>query len=276
MGRRRASDRIAWGHAATLPGFDPRMVPEVAAGYHWDANIFTGLGGAGFTIPERGGRTTFDLIQATLAQQPAQLTENGVTVWRFSDAGEANPSRVANAAPVTAGWTGATMIAGWFRLPDASGDITGTNVPFGHRTNTTQRRLLAGMSSTGDRVSWSVSGDGSTVSLTNFPTPFDGAFKYCEWIYDPQNTLGGSTDADRAKFAVGLALQTRVADATTLPPAALHDSSTVLFLCSNSASSSCADRIDWAGGLYYCNGIPSLFNRQRLMAYRAPIATAFM
>ena len=172
----------------------PSVVTQVAAGRFWLANADADLGQITFKIPEGNANTTFDLIQAVVANQPDKLTENGNTVWRFRDSAEANPARMAAVGTLQVGWTGATYIAGWFRLPDASGDITGTNVPFGHRTNTTNRRLITGTSSTGDVITWSVSGDGSAVSLTNFPTPFVGAkFHWLEWFFDPLNTLGGTT-----------------------------------------------------------------------------------
>lgn len=41
-------------------GWDPRFVPAIVAGYWWDRTLYSGLGTAGFTIPEQNGNTAFD------------------------------------------------------------------------------------------------------------------------------------------------------------------------------------------------------------------------
>jgi hypothetical protein len=113
-------------------------VPEVAAGYYWEAANTIGFGTTGFRVLEGNGHSTFDLVQATVANQPTALTENGGAQFRMRKTGDAvGASILGTVGDVTAGWTGQTYIAGWFRLPDASGAVgsTGTSL-FVHSNKT--------------------------------------------------------------------------------------------------------------------------------------------
>lgn len=262
--------------AATLPGFDPRMVPEVASGYYWLAYQATGLGTAAFKVPEGNGHTSFDLIQATVASQPTQLTENAGVQFRMRKAADGNPAFVATSGSVAAGWTGATYMAGWFRLPDASGDVTGTDGLIIHYGGAGARRMrLITAAGTPDELSGALSVDGTAVTTTRWAQTLAGsAWTWLEYVFDPLFVLGGSLNTDRLKLFAGLSA---VATGSSVGGhnTTIVDASTPVVIASLNSTTANADTTDWATA-YYGNGIPTLFNRQRLMAHMAPIATSFV
>src|SRR6185369_14305374 len=95
------------------PGFSPADVPQVAAGYFWDATAASGLGTTGFKVPEGNRHTSFDLVQTTVASQPTALTENGGLQFRMRKSTDPNPSFLATAGSVQEGWTGSTYVGFW-------------------------------------------------------------------------------------------------------------------------------------------------------------------
>src|SRR5262245_50015816 len=140
----------------TGPVFSPLSVPAIAAGHYWDPDDATNLGQTSFQIPDGVGASAWAMVQATVASQPIELTENGHRQFRMRDAGEANPSIVRTATALAAGWTGPTYVAGWFRVPDAAGAFSSANDTFfvhgagadpnrriSMTTNTAPDRLLA-------------------------------------------------------------------------------------------------------------------------------------
>lgn len=254
-------------------GFDPRMVAEVSAGYYWLAASATGLGGTSFKVPEGNGHTSFDLIQATVANQPTALTENGGAQFRMRNSGNANPSTIGTAGAVTAGWTGATYVAGWFRLPDASGDITSFVTLFGHSAGSGSRRIqLQGLAGTPDRWTFQTSTSNSLAQARFDNSAFlaGGNWIWGEGIFDPALTLGGSVAADRNKLFANLAAISQSA-ITGTPGTTLDNSSVIINVASAGVGFANSDTTDWAT-VYYANGIPSLFNRDRLRRHLAPIA----
>lgn len=265
---RAANAQRAWTSAATLPGFDPRMVPEVALGYFWSAARITGHGTSGFRIVEGNGNSTFDFVQATIATQPSILTENSCQQFRFADAGEANPSIVSTSGAVQAGWTTDTYVAGWFRLPDASGDISGPGNLFVHTPASAGQRRIAftNLINTTDRQSILTSNDGTTQASNQYTSALAGG----AWHWLEALVTVGTSSVLVADFVTATQVLTAV------PPSPLFDGSALISLCSRAgAGLANVDRTDWATA-YYARGIPSLFNRQRLMAHQAPIATSFM
>jgi len=252
--------------AATLPGFDPRMVPEVAAGRFWLASAATGLGSSSFRAVEGNGNSAWDMLPTSATAFPTTLTENGGTQLRMRKSVDAAPSIITTAAAVQAGWTGDTCVAGWFRLPDASGDITGTTNLFVHTpTAAGQRRFSVVAAQSTDRISTTVSNDGTATVTNTWASPFTGG-----WLFIVQTLTVGvaiETSSDLTQLA-------HIVTAT--PGTPLFDGNTPAFIgCRAAATLANIDTTDWAA-VYYCNGIPNLFNLQRLMAHQAPKVVSFV
>lgn len=252
--------------------FDPTTVPEIAAGYWWDPANASGLGGAGFKIPEGNGHTSFDLVQATTTKQPTALSENGATLYRMRKSVDANPSIVGTAGSVAAGWTGATYLGGWFRLPDASGIITGSGTLFIHSGTAGNRRLiLSNVQTVGQRIA--CSGDGTAIPNDDFATVFAGGWVWVESLFVPSET----TATHRAQLWYDFnerALGGSPSDFTTgTMPTSLSDATASIFIASRSAANANVDTTDF-GAIYYGNGIPSLANRKRLRNRNRPVAAA--
>lgn len=248
----------------------PADVPEVAAGYWWHPSMAVGLGGASFAVPEGNGHATFALAQVNPLNQPTLLTENGQQQFRMRRTADANPSRIGTLAAVSAGWTGATYVGMWLRLPDASGDITAAGSLFLHTAAAGFRRWASALSTTtSDRFGSSFSLDGTATSVTRWGSPFvGGGWVYCEHIFDPALTLGGATSNDRAVLFTNFALQTQLL--VSAGPATIFDASSQIFVGCSSNTVSNTDTTDWAA-CYYANGIPSLGNRIALSRWRAPV-----
>ncbi len=256
--------------SGTTGAWNPANVPEVAAGYFWLAASATGFGTAGFKVPEGGGHTTFDLVQATTANQPTALTELGGTQLRMRKTGDAvGASFMATAAAVTAGWTGATYVGMWVRLPDAAGVVAGFDGLFQHSGSSPNKRLQVYLFHTAnDDVGVDFSSTGSNSLLTTYVNPFAGAqWVWVEIVFDPLFVLGGSAAGDRIKLFTDFTLKSRVSSAAG--PTSIANASAKLSIGSFNSASANGDRIDWAT-CYYCNGIPSLPNREALYRHLAP------
>ncbi len=262
-------DRAIWELAAG-PGFSPRDIPEVAAGYYWEAGNTSGIGTAAFKVIEGNGHSTFDLVQATVANQPTVLTENGGTQFRMRKTGDAvGKSIMATAAAVAAGWTGATYVGMWARLPDASGVVAGFDGFFQHDAGGPNKRTQVYLFHTAnDDIGFEVSSTGSNSLLTTYTNIFAGSpWVWVELVFDPLFVLGGSLAGDRIKLFANLALRSRVSSAAVAT--SITDSSAKLSVGSFNGSTGNGDTLDWAA-CYYANGIPSLQNRVRLANHRNP------
>jgi hypothetical protein len=262
--RRRQQDRAGWELAAG-PGFSPRDVPEVAAGYWWEAGLTSGFGTTAFRVIEGNGHSTFDLIQGTVANQPTVLTENGGTQFRHRKIGD-NPTSMATAAGVLAGWTGATYIGMWLRLPV---DLTGTNNLFLHQSVGAGRMGLITLNGTPDIFRINLIDAAQAFTNTTFSTPFaDLGWHWIEAVFDPLLVLGGTTSADFAKaFRDLVALAPVVAGSH--PAAIANVAGSVRMTSTSGGTANNPDVSDWAA-CYYANGIPSLQNRVRLANHRNP------
>jgi len=237
--------------------FNPRSVPEVAAGYLWDPGLVTGLATSGFTLPEMNGHTAFNGLQSNTALQPAALSLNGQSLFRMPNTASAF---LAMSAAAAAGWTGATGVMGWYRLPDANGDITGTSTLFAHNTSAgNQRRLIILLSATADRLQiQTCTNSGTSFLITEFANPFvGGAFHWIEAFFDPLFVLGGSLATERVKLFVDFVQQTPVT--TVSAGTALFDGIANATITSTASGK---DRLDW-GRIHYTNGIASLPHRVR-------------
>jgi hypothetical protein len=248
-------------------------------GYWWHARNASGIGTAAFKVPEGNLHTTFDLVQATVANQPTVLSENNSTQFRMRKQTDPNPSRIVSGA-VQAGWTGATYVGGWFRQPDANGDTTGAGTYFSHNNTTGgQGRIICVSGTTGgDNIglTCNATGVGGATSRNAVASTLVGAgYHWLEWIFDPLLVLGGSPTADRGKIYSDLVLQTRiVTESVGAMPASIFDGNAFIAVACGNASASDADTIDWAS-CFYCNGIPSVADRRRMAGLYPPRTITF-
>jgi hypothetical protein len=254
--------------SGTTGAWNPANVPEVAAGYFWLAASATGAGTAAFKVPEGNGHSTFDLVQATVANQPTVLTEAGGTQFRMRKVGDAvGASIIAMAAPAAAGWTGNTYIGIWARLPDASGDISGSGTVgglFSHNLTTGNQRRLSWVLNGNPDVESCTTVDLGAAGVGHFATStwanrFDGNWHWLELLV----RVGVSHE-----MYDGLSLVTPAS--STVPQATLVDSvASISLACRATGGLGNVDTTDWAA-CYYANGIPSLPNREALMRHLAP------
>ena len=192
---------------------------------------------------------------------------------RMPDAGDLpTAGAVLISAAYQPGWTGPTYMAGWFRFPDADGDITGISNLMMHRSSGGHSRMGFLTTATGgDFLQLILSGDGSTSVIDSWPSPFAGAlWHWIEAFFDPLFELGGSTVEDRAKMYADFAPLT----ANSLSPS----NPASIFNCTGAArigatigGGGSVDRFDWSIWIE-ANGIPSLANRVHLRNYRCPVA----
>jgi hypothetical protein len=268
--------------------FDVTSVTAIANGHWWHARNATGHGTVDFKVPEGNGHTTLDMIQATVASQPTALAENNSVQFRMRNTVNANPSFIATAGAVQAGWATATYLAMWLRLPDSLGIITSSNTTYFQHFLTTgnQRRLVFSSSNsatnTSDRVTTPASVDGiSNGTSSTYDTPFDGGvgpsaaadWVWCEVMCDPLLVAGGSAAADKMKLFFNLVRQTQTI-APSIDFTALFDAAAPIQIASRASGLANVDTTDWAA-CYYGNGIPTEAERRSIAGYYPPRTITF-
>lgn len=252
------------------PTFSPSNVPEIASGYWWYAAGTSGIGTTGFRVIEQNGHSSFDLIQTTVASQPTLLSENGMAQFRMRKAATSNPAFLATVGSVQAGWTGATYMAGWFRLPDASGDVTNTDGLIIHYGAAGERRMrLITAAGTPDELSGALSVDGTAITTTRWVQTLAGSlWKWIEYIFDPLFVLGGSLNTDRLKLFANFSTVS-TGSSVGGHNTTIFNANTPIVIASLNSTTANADTTDWAI-CYYGNGIPSLENRKNLANFYNP------
>ncbi len=263
------------------PVFAPSDVPAIAAGYYWLPRDATGLGTAGFVVPEGNAHSAFNFVQATVAGQPTQLTENGGVQFRMRNAAAlTNQSSLTTAGAVVAGWTGATYLAGWVRLPDAAGIITTAGFGdqlFRHGATNQQRLTLFPGDGTPDTVQLQLfpvaAGTGNGTKRFDNATIFAGAnWVWLECMFDPLLELGGSTDADKFKLFSEFTQRAIVGSTgAAITGTTIANSTAVITMACIAAGFANGDTTDWASW-YYGNGLPTLNQRIHLRNHYAPVA----
>ena len=252
-----------------VPSHQSTGVPQVDAGYYWEAANTVGFGTTGFRVLEGNGHSNFDFVQATVASQPTLLTENGGAQFRMRRSDDANQSSLTTSGAVAAGWTGATYIAMWARLPDGVGVITANGFGgglFAHTAVSNQRINLFPADGTPDTVSLQLfpvaAGTGNGIKRFDNANIFAGAgWVWLEGIFDPLLALGGSTDADKFKMFTGLTSRAIALSAgAAITGTTIANSTAQIKLACIAAGFANGDTTDWAA-CYYGNGIPSLANR---------------
>lgn len=255
--------------------FDPREVPEVAAGYWWDASLASGFGTANFRVPEGGGHSTFDQLQSDTAKQATLITGNGSSQLQLLGDINADSSpdiRMITAGNVAAGWgAGNTYLAMWLRYPGrgvANDLVAGNTFLFRHETLAAgKRRINLVHNGTNDTYSLTVSPDGTATQANtwdasvDYPDPSSpNLWMWKEWILTAG--VGATMSGD---FVL------RSTASAAITSGALFDCTEPLALFS-STSGAINQNTQQCGPLYYANGIPSLANRVRLANYKNPTA----
>ncbi len=253
--------------------FSPADVPEVAAGYWWDATRgVSDLGSSSFTWAEQNGHTSFNLVQPTTAAQPSLVVANRRTAMHY--AVSPTVGTVAASGSVQAGWTGKTYIAGWWRFPNGLAGTVGvsTTTMLSHNDFSTHRRFLLGASPDPDSptdsntgiVQISASANGASNATSLGIDVIDAKnWHFYECFMDPTAAVGS-----RRFFRVDLAIPSinnSVSDSTFT---SLFDPSTPLSL--GSRSNIAATQVSECAWCVYANGIPSDANRAKLFSYAAP------
>lgn len=256
----------------SIPTDDLSDITVLTNGYWWHARNATGLGTAQFKVPESNLHTTFDLIQATTASQPTALAENNSVQFRMRKAADSNPSTILTAGAVAAGWTGSTCVAGWFRLPDASGVLSGNGNVFQHGIAAGAQLRLNHTLTVASGLTLILSTDGTATSNSTYTNPLLGA----DWQFLVMVTpdAAGLTDATKALLYSNLALKTRTGGAGTIPTSIANSSAKISVACRGNNSLANVDTIDWAS-VFYCNGIPSTGDLRRMAGYYTPRTITF-
>lgn len=253
------------------PNFSPTNVPEVAAGYWWSATGSTGFGTTNFRVIEQNGHSSFDLIQSTVASQPTLLFENGGVQFRMRKAGDSNPSFIATSSSVVAGWTGSTYFAGWFRLPNASGVITGNGQLFSHGIATGSQLRISITLTVASGITGILSADGAATNNNAYVNPFNGSWQWVE-LFCPDST--GVSSATCMRLFINFVEIVRSGGGGTITTSIANSSSKLGIGCRVNNILANVDTTDWTTA-YYTNGIPSLENRKRLANYFNPLGVLF-
>lgn len=231
--------------------FDPRQVPEIAAGYFWDPTAATGSG-ATLVIPEGNGKSTYNLVTPGASAAPTIGAVNGQAVAQYANGVPDQLTRT-NAA-VTRGWTGASYFAAWFQAGANVGSI------FGHwRTANNLILILSGA------TSGIIVNDGANEEYRWGVGACDGTARFIEGMFDPSQVA-----TNRCRLFFDLVEQT----APTLNPAVgstITDTSEFITVGGTVGDGSTFNYTnDFKTGIVYLgNGIPSAADRLRIFGHRA-------
>ncbi len=244
--------------------FSPLLIPEVAAGFFWDAELgVTDLGAPTFKWAEQNGRTAADQLQATAANQPALITNGGHNQFRY-----AVGAQTLTAGSVQAGWTGDTYIAGWFRFPDAPATGTFTQLLAHQTAATARRRLNLQFSSvvTDNNLQVTASYDGTNSTTIGVIHPDPTNWHFIECFLRP----GNADVSIRRLIWIDGVLPTINNSTSATPFTTLNDPTEPLGLCSRAIPSTPNGQGVDCAWCVYTNGIPSDTNRARLYSYKRP------
>lgn len=238
--------------------FNPSQVPEVAAGYWWDPELYAGtLGDSSFSWTEQNGNTDFDQENSTTSEHPTAITSNGFSQLRFA----ASDRLLAAVGMAAFGWSTSTYFACWFRCP--SGIINGTSV-LSHTGGVGDRHFYIQMHSTLG-LRFFVSDDGSTLLEHRVQTGFvgiDTGWHHLECWYDHTAAAASRLNSTLDGSANTPAVQGE-------PGTTIHDNANVTLLLPSAEPASMV--FDIGGAVVLANGIPSAANRIALRTrYKSP------
>lgn len=230
--------------------FHPKLCKEARNGYFYLFKSASGLGSASFKLAESNGNSTFDVLQATTSQQPSVISSNSKSQFHFDFAAN---QRTLTSGSVTAGWTGATYIGMWYRLPSGTPN-NGTTTIFAHNTvGVGLRRISIASDGTNNRHAMTVSVDGTAVQQDTWADQGDSNWYWHEWIYTP------SVGADHYRDFV---LVSHVA--TVINIASLNNPSVPLAIGAATGAALNVNDQDIGFPIVYGNGTPSIKSRKRL------------
>lgn len=266
LGPQHPQKNRARGHRrgfSPTPGFSPLSVPEVAAGFFWDAETgVAGPGGTDFRWAERSGKTQADLVQVLPARQPYAVYTNGHTQQRFerTTAFGGAGTKAASSGNVTCGWTGATYVCGWWRVNNPMPVGQSLNPFFSHtnETNPSKRLLCTILSDTTTRII--VSADGSTTQTVDFANAATDVFVFSEFVFNPAAASGA-----RGEYWINRVQQSITAGGITTTT--LADVAAKLGVACRSAATENSEDTD-CGWCVYANGIPSDPDRDLLYNFK--------
>lgn len=241
--------------------FHPRLVKEIRKGYYYIPSESTGFGTTSFAIQEGNKNTPFNSVQATTSQEPSIVNNNGFQQLSYAFASNQKTKTSGN---VVAGWTGATYMGLWWRIPLDGLSNSGITTIFAHNSANPGLRWrffhTGGITNT---MSLSVSTDGAATQTDIWPGPNDTLYHYLECLYTP------SVGVDFYKDFVLIAHST-----TAINISSLANPSTPLGIGGSTAAAVNTNDHE-VGPVYYGNGIPLLKNRKRLANYIAPKSVKF-
>ena len=231
--------------------FDPRQVPEIAAGYFWDPTSATGTG-ATLVVPEGNGKSTYNMVTPAANTAPTPGTINGQVVAQYANG---TPDQIMRTnTTVQRGWTGATYFACWLQATTAPGNI------LGHYRTAQNLLLEVGADA---RVA-ADTGAGLQEQRFGAALPFGAAPFFMEGVFDP-------SQAAAARLRLFVDLVEQVPTLTVAAGSSLVDTAEFLTCGGVGGDSSTFNyTADFKTGVIYLgNGIPSAANRALLYAFRA-------
>lgn len=232
----------------------PKIVPEIVNGFYWDPARISGIGSSHCIMPEMNGKSAADQIQPTNSKQPALIVNNGNIQMQVSDA--STDGRLLSAGPVKAGWSGATYVAMWHKLPNGT-PVVGSTILFVHNlVGTGTRRMTIINNGTIEQYQINLSQDGTSVQ-SNAWNVADYDWHYIEFIYTPGHCA----------FCVDLIEQAPAIEGINCT--SLNDPEVSIAVCS-SVGAGINQNVQQCGVVYYGNGVPSYAHRQLLMNHKRP------
>lgn len=236
--------------------FRPEDVPAVAAGYYWDPAQATNSGLATFSMPEAQGKTAYNQITPSLAAAPTIGTINGqAVVQHINRTAPSIDSLSRTSTQLTRGWTGATMLCGWFQVPTG-----GAGLVFNHWRSNINLGLALGA------VRADCTGhDGTAGREAQHPMPAGWATTpvYIEYLFDPLQVA-----TNRLQFWVNRG-QITPSVAPSMGSILRDSASYIAFSGQVSDGSGFNLSADFAHGVVcLCNGIPSTVERDALRNHR--------
>jgi hypothetical protein len=228
---------------------DPRLIPEVAAGYFWDPTQVTGSG-ATLVIPEGNGKTAYNMVTPSASAAPTAGVLNGQAVLQYVNG---TPDQLIRTnATVQRGWTGATYLAVWLQAAIGPGSI------LGHYRTAQNLQLQVASAVTRVGADTGTGFQQQRFDGLNYATPL-----FIEAIFDPSQAATG-----RLRLFVDRVEKT--ATLTVSPGTSLVD--TAEFITAggiNGDNLSTNYNNDFkAGAIYLANGIPSDADRDLLFSHR--------
>lgn len=242
------------GVRGSFKGFTPHSIPEVAAGYYWDPAEASGSDLATFLLREGNKKTAYDMVTPSLGTAPAIGVLNNEAVITYTNQAVADDS-ARTALTVQRGWTGATMVWGWFTAASAP------NTFFAHSRAVTNLLI---QTAAGD---WRIGAhDGTDAIEYRFPLPPGGYAAgpvYVEVMFVPS-----AASTNRLQLAYNRVAQTPTV--TVAMDVTLRDTAEYLNFASTVSDSNTNNiAATFSVGVWgITNGIPSAKDRDRLFNHR--------